>query len=194
MKNKILLTCSLCLFFTLNLQAFAQKAGASSRITTGKVVKADKVTLDSEAGKGALVGGSLGLISASGKKSSKKARNTIIGAAAGSALSSSSQGSRQGMRYTVNATNGSAITIVTDQTEVRVGDCVNVEESGGTSNIRRVSASMCEPAYSQAVKAVESEMQEEASECATAKQALVEATSKEEAELAKMKMDILCSN
>ena len=38
------------------------------------------------------------------------------------------------------------------------------------------------------------EMQEEASECANAKQQLIEASNTDEAQLAKMKMEILCSN
>ncbi len=193
MNKMKMIACSI-LVFSFSHVCLAQKAGASSRITTGKIASVERIKLDSEAGKGALVGGSLGLVSASGKKSSKKARNTLIGAVAGGALASSAQGSREGTRYTVNAINGSAIKIVTDQTELRVGDCVNVEESDGTANIRRVSSNMCEPTYSQAVQAVEAEMQEEASECIDAKQMLVNASSKEEAELAKMKMDILCSN
>ncbi|MEJ2212783.1 MAG: hypothetical protein P8Y20_01635 [Gammaproteobacteria bacterium] len=194
MKKIVYTSFSLILIVAFNQVAFAQKAGASSRITTGKVEKAERVQLDSESGKGALVGGSLGLLSAKGKKSSKKARNTIIGAAAGGALSASAQGSREGMAYSVKSMQGGSVRIVTDQTEIKVGDCVNVEEAGGTANIRRVSAKMCDPNYGQAVKAVNDEIQEEASECAQAKQLMVEAETKEAFELAKMKMELLCSD
>lgn len=172
----------------------AQRSGDSARITTGVVKKAERVELSSEAGKGAVVGGTLGLLSAGGKSSSKKARNTIIGAAAGAGLSASAQGSRQGMAYTVEPVGGGSMRVVTDQTEVRVGDCVTVEETKGTANIRRVSATMCEPASKAAREAVADELQEEAAECAEAKQQLVNASTAEELELAKRKTDILCSD
>ena len=172
----------------------AQKAGQTSRVTTGKVEKAEPVSLQSEAGKGVLVGGTLGLLSAGGKSSSRKARNTIVGATAGGALSSSAQGSRQGMAYTVRAVNGGSVRIVTDQTEVRVGDCVTVEESGKTANIRRVTATMCEPASQRAREAVADELQEEASECLAAKQQLVEANTSDAVDLALRKVKILCDD
>ena len=71
---------------------------------------------------------------------------------------------------------------------------MNGEEAGGTANIRRVSAKMGDPNYGQAVKAVNDEIQEEASECAQAKQLMVDAETQEAFELAKMKMELLCSD
>ncbi|MDH4039435.1 MAG: hypothetical protein OEV88_02150, partial [Gammaproteobacteria bacterium] len=41
--------------------ALAQKTGQSAKISTGIVENVQRVQLDSEAGKGALVGGTLGL-------------------------------------------------------------------------------------------------------------------------------------
>ena len=62
--------------------AWSQKAGQNVTIQYGKVTGAREVDLQSGAvPKGALVGGALGLASASGKSSSKKARNAIVGAA-----------------------------------------------------------------------------------------------------------------
>ena len=54
------------LALSVNSVVLAQRAGQSSRITTGTVENAERVQLSSEAGKGALVGGTLGLASASG--------------------------------------------------------------------------------------------------------------------------------
>lgn len=173
----------------------AQKSGQSAKITTGIVESAQRVELQSEAGKGAVVGGTLGLLSAGGKSSSKKARNTIIGAAAGGALSASAQGSRQGMRYTVRAVgSGSTIQVITDQTEIRTGDCVTVEEVGGTANLRRMASAACEQASARAVEQLQDTFQQEATECLNAKQQLVEASSAEELDLAKRKMEILCAD
>ena len=160
-------------------------------MTIGVVERAEPVTLDSNAGKGALVGGTLGLLSAKGKSSSSKARNAIIGAGAGGAIADASQGDRSAFRYTVRTGTGSNVTIVSDQKEVRVGDCVAVEESGSTANIRRVAQSACEPAAAPVVAQIQPELQTEASECVAAKQQLIEATS-DQMDNAIRKVKILC--
>jgi hypothetical protein len=98
------------------------------------------------------------------------------------------------MAYTVRSVDGATIRIVTDQTELRVGDCATVEEVGSTANIRRVSSTLCDPASAKARAALSEELEEEASECATAKQELVNATTVDELDLAKRKVDILCSD
>jgi hypothetical protein len=52
---------------------------------------------------------------------------------------------RETARKTMQIGAGSHITVVTDQTQVRVGDCVNVEQAGsGTANVRRVSQALGE--------------------------------------------------
>lgn len=174
--------------------AQAQKAGQSAKISTGLVERVERVDLQSEAGKGALVGGTLGLLSAKGKSGSKKARNTIIGAAAGGALASSAQGSRYGMAYTVRTGEGTSIRVITDQTEIRIGDCVVVEEAGSTANVRRVTSTMCDSASAKAREQVTESFQKEAAECAAAKQQLVDAASPDEIDLARRKVEILCSD
>ena len=174
--------------------AMAQKAGQSAKITTGIVDQRERVELQSEAGKGAVVGGTLGLLSAGGKSSSKKARNTIIGAAAGGALSGAAQGDRSGMAYTVRTGTGSTIRVITNQTEVQVGDCVVVEEVNNTANIRRVTATMCEAESARAVTELQPSLNAEANECAQAKQQLVEVTNADDFDLARRKVEILCSD
>lgn len=174
--------------------AMAQKAGQSAKITTGIVDQRERVELQSEAGKGAVVGGTLGLLSAGGKSSGKKARNTIIGAAAGGALSGAAQGDRSGMAYTVRTGTGSTIRVITNQTEVQVGDCVVVEEVNNTANIRRVTATMCEAESARAVTELQPSLNAEANECAQAKQQLVEVTNADDFDLARRKVEILCSD
>ena len=100
----------------LPVAASAQgKPGAAARITTGTVERADRTRLDSNATPGALVGGTLGLLSASGKSDGRKARNAIIGAGAGAMIANAAQGSRDGMVYTVRTGPSSSIRIVSDQ-------------------------------------------------------------------------------
>jgi hypothetical protein len=173
----------------------AQKAGQSVSVQYGNVTAVRDVDLKSGAvPAGALVGGALGIASASGKSSSKKARNAIIGTAAGSAVAGAAQGSQKGMMYQVEVGPGNLVQVVSDQREIRTGDCVAVEKAGDTANIRRVSASYCEKANEAAVKAVASEARKDAEECATAKQQLVDATTPQAADLAGRKITLLCND
>lgn len=181
----------LCL--TVNA-VWAQKAGQNVTIQYGKVSGLRDVDLHSGAvPAGVLVGGALGLASASGKSSSKKARNAIIGAAATGTVAGAAQGSQKGTMYQVDLGSAGTIQVVSDQREIRTGDCVAVEKAGDTANIRRVSAAYCEKANEAAVKAVAGEAQKDAEECAAAKQQLVDAKNAQEADLASRKMTLLCN-
>ncbi|MCZ6831288.1 MAG: hypothetical protein O7F73_17195 [Gammaproteobacteria bacterium] len=55
------------------------------------------------------------------------------------------------MQYVIRTGEGSVITVVTDQTEIRIGDCVVVEETSKGANVRRSDPTMCEPASRQVV-------------------------------------------
>ena len=190
MTRKILLSIGLCLFFLA--PAMAQKSGQNATITLGVVQQAERVTLESTGGgKGAVVGGALGYASGSGKSTSKKRRNALIGGAAGAALSSS--GKSEGMQYAVKVGDGSVIVVVSDQTQIQVGDCVTVEQSGDMANIRRQDPSACEVTSAAAVAAIEDELIEDAEECAAIKQEILNAKTQEEVELASIKAKILCN-
>jgi hypothetical protein len=173
---------------------FAAKAGQSATIQYGKTIGKQQVDLNSAVPKGAVVGGALGLASASGKSSKKKARNALIGAAAGGAIAGGAQGSTKGMLYTIDLGPNGQAQVVTDQTEIVPGDCVAFEKAGETANIRRVSASYCEPANAAAVAAVADQNEVEADQCYEAKQMVVNATTAEEFEFAKVKMEFLCND
>jgi outer membrane lipoprotein SlyB len=193
-KRSVSALASFLAVFGLCPMADAAKAGATAKTTVGIVERVDTVQLDTNAGAGVLVGGTLGLLSAKGKSGSKKARNAIVGAAAGGAIASASQGDTTGRKYTVRTGQGSMVSIVSDQKEVRVGDCVVIEESGSTANIRRVSPTMCEPASAKAVAEIQPELQNDAAECVAAKQQLVDAKSANEVDLAMRKVQILCND
>lgn len=175
--------------------AQAQRAGQSVTVQYGVVTRAQRVDLQSGAvPKGALVGGVLGLASAGGKSSGKKARNAILGAAAGGAIAGGAQGSQSGMLYDVDVGGQGRVQVVSDQREIRIGDCVAVEKAGNTANVRRLSAAYCEPANAAAVSAVADEAQEEAAECLAAKQQLVDASTAAEVDLAARKIALLCND
>jgi hypothetical protein len=176
--------------------ANAQRAGQNVSVQYGEVTGGRTVDLQSGAVPGgAVVGGALGLASARGKKSSKKWRNAIVGAAAGSAVAGAAQGDTRGMLYEVKLSgNAGLMQVVTDQREIRSGDCVAVERAGESANLRRVSSAYCDEANAAAVAAVADESEEEANECYSAKQAVVDATTVAEAELAAVKMKLLCDD
>lgn len=175
--------------------AVAQRAGQNVTVQYGIVQAGREVELQSNAvPAGAIVGGSLGLLSAKGKSSGKKARNVIIGGVAGSAIAGGSKGSNRGMLYEVDLGASGLTQVVTDQREIRTGDCVAVEKAGDTANLRRVTSAYCNPENAAAVTSVADETREEAEECLAAKQQLMEAESMDALELAKIKIELLCDD
>ena len=175
--------------------ALAQRSGQSAKLTTGKVVKTERIQLQSDAAKGALVGGVVGYhLTSKNKSSSRKWANAAAGAAVGGAAKRASEGDLTGILYTVDTGGGSMVKVVSDQTEIRQGDCVMIEEIRDTVNIRRMDGSACDPKSQQALKQVEAELQEEASECVAAKELLLKAETDEEIELAVRKVKLLCNN
>ena len=176
-------------------ETWSQRAGQSVTIQYGTVTAAREVDLNSGAvPAGAVVGGALGLASGSSGSTSRRARNAIIGAAAGGAIAGASQGSRRGMLYDIDIGAGGRVQVVSDQREIRQGDCVAVERAGDTANVRRVSAAFCDRANEAAVQAVADDARGAAEKCASAKQELVDATTREQADLAERKITLLCND
>jgi len=86
------------------------------------------------------------------------------------------------------------IQIVSDQREIRIGDCVAFERAGETANVRRMAASFRDPANAQAVGAVAPQFEREAEECLAARQQLVDATTASAADPAAKKIELLCND
>ena len=187
------LTVFICLLIAAP-HAIAQRAGQSATVRTGTVTAMRSVDLnDGNAVGGALVGGAFGAaLTRSKKGSSRRDRNAAIGAVLGGAAAAAK--TRPGRIYTVTTNEGTMIQIATEQTEIRIDDCVFVEEAGGTANIRRAPATACEPASKEVMQdaAIIEEMQEEANECAAAKQELVDADSDDAIDRAVRKVKLLC--
>ncbi len=174
--------------------AHAQRAGQSTTIRTGTVTGMQAVDLrDGNAIGGAVVGGAVGAaLTRSSKSSRRRNRNAAIGAVMGSAAAASQ--TTQGRVYTVDTNDGTMIQVATEQTEIRIGDCVFVEQSGGGTNIRRAPATACEPA-TQAVlkdKDVAAELQDDAANCFAARQELADAEDDASFDRAVKKVKLLC--
>ncbi len=179
---------------SIGTTANAQRAGQSTTVRTGTVSAMRSVDLnDSNAIGGALVGGAFGAaLTRSSKSSSRRNRNAAIGAVLGGAAAASK--TRPGRVYTISTNEGTMIQIATEQTELRIDDCVYVEESGGTANIRRAPATVCEPESAEVLADADivAELVEEADECAAAKQELVDADDDAAVDRAVRKVKILC--
>ena len=196
--NKLIIPLAITLMSLLfAATASAQRSGQSMSVQTGIVIGAQAVNLQSAAGRGAAVGGVVGLAATSRNRSSSRCiRNTAIGAGTGALIARNAQGSLDGMQYTIEVGPGSQIIVVTDQTQVRVGDCVNVEQAGsGTANVRRVSDAMCEAAFANAVDDdIKAEYKQLADMCLQAKQRMMDAETDEAFELAVRRMQMLCDD
>jgi hypothetical protein len=194
MKIRFLITLT-ALIFTAD--ASAQRSGQSMSIQTGVVIAAQAVNLQSAAGRGAAIGGVVGLAATSSNRStSRRIRNTAIGAGTGALIARGAQGNLDGMQYTVETGPGSQIVVITDQTQVRVGDCVTVEQAGsGTANVRRVSEALCEAAFSNQVdEELQAYMKQGADMCLQAKERLMEAETDEAFETAMRRVKFLCDD
>jgi len=174
--------------------AVAQKKGDSAKVTVGIVERVERVNLKSNTGRNALLGGALGWGLARNQSSGRQAAAALGGAALGGGGTSKAQGDNTAMQYTVRASAGSVIQVITDQTEIRIGDCVLVEENSKSANVRRKDPAMCMPASSEVMAQVEDELQEDATQCDAAKQRLFEAQTTEEVQVARQVMEILCND
>lgn len=171
--------------------AFAQKSGQSMQIQHGRVVSSSYVQEKSDAGKAALIGGTVGYYSARNRSSSTKLASTAIGAGLAGGAKKRSEGSREARQYEVQTATG-MIVIISDQTEIHVDDCVSVENAGGNANIRRVAETFCEPESAEVIADLQEEILEEAEECLAAKQELANAGNDEAVDRALRKISILC--
>lgn len=162
----------------------------------GVVQQVQPTTLDASTGKGALLGGLLGLAIAAGDGGSTEAQ--VAGAAGGALVGGLFQEARKSNnkanQYTIRMNSGGTIAITTEDTGIDDGDCVSVEQ-GKHANIRRVSSVMCttvtspsNPAY----PALHQENITEASQCEQAKQELLNSTTAQAVDVANQKMKALC--
>ena len=126
------------------------RVGQTATVEHGIVRNAQPVTLNSTAGQGALIGGTLGLLVGRGSGIGA-AGGAITGAALGGVAGGVAGGDRTGMQFTVEIPGRPLTRIVTDQRDIRVGDCVALEQVGQGANIRRVSQRYCDPANGPAV-------------------------------------------
>ncbi|HFD79606.1 MAG TPA: hypothetical protein ENK05_04305 [Gammaproteobacteria bacterium] len=163
----------------------------------GRVTAEAPVDVKNHVGESALVGGVLGSLTArlwnTGSATGDVVTGSAVGAATGAAVESIGEWRMKGVRYTVESVKEGELHIITDQTGVRVGDCVAIESSRDHANIRRVSDVYCEAAQSGVTdQHLHERVKRSAGVCYQAKKALLGAQSAEELEQAKRRVRALC--
>jgi outer membrane lipoprotein SlyB len=169
--------------------AFFALEAVASTVSYGRITAVRQVNIENQGAQaaGTLVGGALGVASGSGQSRSNRALRGIGGAAVGSRVAGAASGTT-GFEYTVLIGNQTT-RIVTEQSGLRVGDCVSVER-GQWNNIRLAPDERCESART----APAPEDTGAAAACEAAKQQLLEANSDAEFDRAERRMRLLCGD
>src|SRR6516164_896298 len=175
----------------LGCQQQSFRVGQRTTVQFGTVTHVEEVRLQSDAAAGALIGGTIGLVASGGSRTAP--RNAILGAAVGAAATTVAQGDRTGIAYTVSMLDGSTVRIISDQREIRVGDCVAIERVGETANIRREHPAFCARENQAAVQSIQQDTEAAALRCEAAKEELVQATTPEAIDIATRKINLLCN-
>ncbi len=194
MRYRFVITLCIASLLAFVGTASAQRAGQNMTVRTGIVEGARSVDLnDRSALGGAIVGGAIGAaVTRSSKGSRRRDRNAAIGAVLGGARAASS--TRPGKVYSVRISGNEVINIATEQTEIQIGDCVLVEQSSNSANIRRASPATCETASDDVMDEplIAEELSDSARRCEAAKDSLIEAETDEDIDRAIRRIEILC--
>jgi outer membrane lipoprotein SlyB len=121
----------------LTLLLIATDGMARTTVEFGRITSVRQVTVQSSGATaaGTVVGGTLGVMSGSGKSGSNKALRGVAGAAVGNRVGAAA-GSSTAFEYTVLIGTRTS-TIVTEQAGMRAGDCVSLEPEQHPPGSRR---------------------------------------------------------
>ena len=165
-------------------------AGAQSSVGYGRITAVNRVEIANTQAqtRGALVGGTVGLVSGRNQSGSNQALRTGAGAFAGNRIAAANSGT-QAFEYTI-LQGGRTVTVVTNEAGLRVGDCVAVER-GSFTNLRLVDDARCNarpaaPPPSTAVR--------EANACESAKNSLLQAETDDAFDRAERRVRLLCAD
>ena len=156
----------------------------SVTIQYGTVESVQTISKDARHAGGALAGGIIGAMIGPRRHRGFRA---LVGAGIGASVQGSATSGTQ-QQYTVSLLSGGTTIINTEQREIRIGDCVSIEQ-GSYSNIRRISSVHCET-KTQTPKHHKSS----SSDCQKAKHELTNAGTDEAVTIAAKKVRILCED
>lgn len=158
----------------------------------GRVENIQQVEMSPDYAAGSVIGGALGLLATMGHSGASQVGGAAAGAGLGALVAKETAGS--GEKFTVRLVNNNTVDIVTENQDIRLGDCVSIEQ-GQHANIRRLSPVMCttpqsHPAYS----SMNAANVQESQECQTVKRELLNATTEQQTAVAYKKMRAFCES
>ena len=164
-------------------------ATAQTNVSYGKITAVKPVTVENAQaqGAGALVGGTIGLVSGRNQSRSNQALRGVAGGVAGQQVAKRAS-AKQAFEYTLLMAGQSTITVVTDEAGMRAGDCVAVER-GSYVNLRLVDDKQCAAGAKPTSTATR-----DASACNAAKDEVLKATTDEGFDRAERKVRLLCAD
>lgn len=158
------------------------------------VTGVEPVTLQSNAGKSAAVGGLWGLVAGSGGDRYSMLGGAAAGAALGGLTTKIMEGSDKAYQYSLRLTDGSATQVIIDDGKIPIDACVAVER-GRTVNLRQVSSAQCGPALNHPVEQeLDAAQHQEAAQCEAAKTEVLKADTQAQLDAAIKKMRVLCES
>ncbi|MGH6622889.1 MAG: hypothetical protein ACREBN_02905 [Burkholderiaceae bacterium] len=162
-------------------------ASAATTVSYGKITAVKPVSVENSSAQtgGALVGGMIGLISGRGHSGSNQALRAVGGGVAGQQIARMAS-TKQAFEYTILMGGTSTITVVTDESGMRVGDCVAVER-GTHTNLRLAPDAQCAPRAKPPASATK-----DAGACTAAKDELLKAQTDDAFDRAERKVRLLC--
>lgn len=165
-------------------------ASAQWGVVYGQITAVNTVTAENARAQtgGALLGGTVGLVSGRNQSNSNQALRTVGGGFAGQRIARATS-NQQVFEYTI-LQGGRTFTVVTDEAGLRKGDCVAVER-GAYNNLRLVDDSRCS---STAPKKPHSNAVREANACVAAKDTLLLAETDEAFDRAERRVRLLCDD
>ena len=161
-------------------------AATAITINYGVVESAVTTTEDSKHAGGALAGGLMGALI--GPKRHRGLR-VVAGAGIGAAVQGSATGGTV-EQYSVKLNSGGQTIISTELQDIRIGDCVSIEQ-GDKANIRRVSSYHCE---TKNTTSIPEHHESAAINCEMAKNELAKAETDDAITNAAKKVRILCED
>lgn len=168
------------------------QAGQVMDVQYGTVENIQQIAMKPSYAGSSLIGGALGLLAASTGSTTTQIAGAAVGAGLGALVAKETAGT--GQQYLIQLVNGSSIAIVTEQTDLAVGDCVAVEQ-GEHANLRRVSSVMCTtPASHPAYAPMHAAATQAATACHQAKQDLLSAQTQSDTDIALRKVRALCES
>lgn len=179
----------LCVYALVGSMLATSAAVAQTGVNYGKITAVKPVTVENPGaqGAGALIGGTIGLISGRHRSGSNQALRGVAGGVAGQQLAKHAS-SKQAFEYTILMGGKSTVTVDTDEAGMRIGDCVAVEQ-GAYVNLRLVDDRQCAPGAKAPANATR-----EASACNAAKDEVLKSKDDETFARAERKVRLLCAD